>query len=409
MQLVSGSMLWSNINKVPCMYPYLKEDINCEVLVLGGGITGAITAYYFTEAGINTTLVEKNIIGYSSTRASTAILQYEIDIDLVGLSAMIGESEAVKAFKITEKGLDDMQNIINNLEDNCDFTLKECLYYTDNPSDVNYLNKEFKFRKENGFKVEFLDKKQAKELFSFPIEGGIFSKSGGGYIDPYRLTHALISKSIYRGLNAYENTEITSIYPNNDYVILETSNNFVIKAKKVIIATGYDAREYFDKKVVDLYRTFTIVTKPVKDFTGWHNTCLIRDNKNPYTYLRITGDNRIIIGGEDEKIGKENSKMSNLIKKDPLCQMKYDILENKLRTCFPNIKDIEIEYKFNGIFGITKDGLPNIGEYNLMPNCYFSLNYGSNGILYSIIGGQLLRDLYLGNRREELNLFRLDR
>jgi glycine/D-amino acid oxidase-like deaminating enzyme len=409
MKVVSGDMLWSNVNKVANKYTYLSDDIECDVLIIGAGITGAIAAYYFSQASVNTVIVDKNIVGYGSTRASTSILQYEIDTDLIELRSMIGEENAVKSFKLCEKAVYDIKEIINTLDDSCDFSLKECFYYATKSSQVSPLKKEFDLRKKHGFNVEFLDKQSAKERFSFPVEGGIYSKSGAAQIDPYRFTHALISKSIKNGLTVFENTEIVNVCPQNDHVVLNTNNDNKIKAKKVIIAVGYESNQYIKEKIVSLYRTFTLVTKPVKNFEGWYNQCIIRDNNDPYIYFRTTGDNRIIVGGEDEKIGKINSKMSNLTNDDLASNIKYNILEKKLRSYFPNINDIEIEYKFSGLFGVTKDELPYIGEYKDMPNCFFSLGYGANGILYSILGGQLLRDLYFGINKPELHLFRFNR
>ena len=74
MNLVSGNMLWTKINKIPNKYTYLSEDIKCDVLIIGAGITGAICAHYFTMAGVDTAIVDKNIVGYGSTSASTSIL-----------------------------------------------------------------------------------------------------------------------------------------------------------------------------------------------------------------------------------------------------------------------------------------------------------------------------------------------
>lgn len=408
MKLVSGNMLWTSIDNIPNKYSYLSDNIECDILIIGAGISGAIASHYITQEGFNTVMVDKNIVGYGSTRASTSILQYEIDTDLYGLASMIREKDAVRCFKLCEKAVYDIEEIVNNLGDDCDFSLKECFYYATNPSRISPLKKEFNIRKKHGFDVEFLDKESAKERFSFPTQGGIYSKSGGAQINPYRFTHALISKSIEKGLKVFENTEIINIYPSPDYVLLETKNNFKIKAKKVIITTGYEGRKYIKEKIVNLLRTFTIATKPVKNFSGWHNQCIIRDNNDPYIYIRNTGDNRIIIGGLDEKVGGINSKMANL-SNDDFSNKKYDMLFNKLKSFFPNINDIEIQYKFNGLFGVTKDGLPYIGEYKDFPNCYFSLGYGSNGILYCILGGQLLKDLLIDNYNPDLELFRFNR
>ncbi|MBS4539528.1 FAD-binding oxidoreductase [Clostridium sp. D2Q-11] len=408
MKLISGDILWSSINEVPKQYPSLVRDIECDVLIIGGGVTGALASYYLSENTFDVVVVEKNIVGYGSTRASTSILQYEVDTDLYGLSHMIGEKKAVAAFKLCEQGVYDIENIISNLGDNCDFRLNECLYYTQNSSKVSYMKKEYELRKKHGFSVEFLENKNEVQGITVPIHAGIYSYKGSAEIDPYRFTHSLISKAIERGVKVYENTEVKKIKPNFDNVVVETINNFKIKAKKVIIASGYESIEYFNKKLANMFRTFTIVTKPINKLQEMQSITM-RDDKDAYTYIRTTGDNRIIIGGDDEKIGKETSNMANLSNDDKASEVKYNILYEKLKKFYPQFSNMEIDYKFSGIFAVTKDGLPHIGEKKDMPNCYFIMSYGSNGILYSTIGAKLLTDLFSGNKRKELEIFRYDR
>lgn len=409
MDLVSGDRLWIKECPILHKYPYLSENIECDVAIIGAGVIGAICAYYLTEAGINTVIVDKNIIGYGSTSASTSILEYEVDYDLIELKSKIGFDYGIRIFKLCEQSVYDIEEIINALDDKCGFSLRPCFYYSEKKSDVDQLKKEYELRKEQGFDVEYIDRSRGRELFSFPLEGGIYSHRGAGELDPYRFAHALLKYSTTKGLKVYENTGVTGIEHNNGYASIETDKNRFIKAKKIIDATGYEGRNNVPEKTVNLNRSYTIVTKPIEDFKGWHERCLIRDFENPYTYLRTTSDNRIIIGGEDTKIGGRKSKMADLRQVDGAVNEKYALLEKRLHRMFPNINNKEIEYQFNGIFGETGDGLPYIGEHPDVSNTYFSLCYGSNGILYGIIAAKLLRDLYLGRSSEDLHMFRFGR
>ena len=409
MKLVTGNMLWTSKREIPKKYTYLSNDITCDVAIIGGGVTGAICAYYLSNEGIDTVVLEKNIIGYGSTRASTSILQYEIDTDLTTLKAMIGEEDAVRCFKLCEKAVYDIENMVKDLEDDCEFRLKDCFYYTENRGRYNSLKEEFNLRKKHGFSVEFIDKMKGEEKFSFPMEAGIYSTKGSAEINPYKFTHGLMNKSTEKGARVYEATEVINIENNNDGITLITKNNFKVKAKKVIIATGYEALNYFNEEISTVYRTFTITTTPLLHKEGWHNSCIIRDTNNPYYYVRSTADNRMILGGEDIKIEKRRSKVANLKDPDPISSKKYNLLEKRLKYLFPKIKDYDIEFKFNGLFAVTDDGLPYIGEYAKMQNSYFNLGYGANGILYNILGGQLLKGLVLGSKSKDLDLFKFDR
>lgn len=407
--LVTGDAYWTRINPIQNKYTYLSDDMECDVLIIGGGITGALCAYYFTKAGINTALVDKNIIGYGSTSASTSILQYEIDNNLIGLKGLIGIENAVLCFRLCEKIVYDIQDAVNELKDDCGFKLRECLYYSHKASDVDMLKKEFELRRNYGFDVDFIDGNIAESMFSFPLKGGILSKSGAGEIDPYRFTHKLLEYSHNKGLQIYENTEIAGIINSGSHVTAVTKNKFKVKARKMIFCAGFESVNYIKKNIVNFSRSFTVVTKPVDSFKGWHNRCIIRNNEDNYTYLRSTGEGRILIGGEDEGIGGIRSKMSRISQDSPASTNKYKILIDRLKSMFPDINGIEAEYTFSGLFGETKDSLPYIGEYKRMPNCYFCLGYGSNGILYAAMGAQMLRDLYLDSAPPELELFSFER
>lgn len=410
MKLISGDTLWTKINKIPNKYSYLDTSIDCDVLIIGAGITGALCSYYFSQAGVDTVIVDKNIIGYGSTSASTSILQYEIDTNILGLQSMIGLENAIRAFKLCESAVYEIGNIIDGLYDKCGFSFRDCLYYTNLDYEIKMLKKECELRKQNGFDVDFYEGENAANKFKIKdIKAAIYSKKGAGEIDPYRFSHALIAASIKNGLRVFENTNVCNIDTNNNGLSVATNNGFKINAKKVVIAKGFEARRYIEDNIVKLSRSFTIATKPIDEFCGWYNRCIIRDTSDTYTYIRTTLDNRIIIGGEDIDVGGDRSSIANLLNDDKAALQKYDILENKLREFFYDIPDLEVEYRFSGIFGDTKDGLPYIGEYSKIPNCYFCLGYGSNGILYAQIGAKLLCDFYLGKEALDLKLFKFER
>ena len=252
----------------------------------------------------------------------------------------------------------------------------------------------------NGFDVEYLDANNNK--FGFDLKAGILSKNGGAEIDPYKFTHELLNVSQNKGLKVYENTEVIDLKYNNDYIEVITEFGQVVKAKKVIVATGYNTKLFTNRNFATKSTTFNIATKPVENFDGWFNNTLIRDNCDPYNYLRTTTDNRIIIGGEDVDFIPD-------IFDEKLANEKYDILENRLKSMFPNIKNIEIDYKYCGTFASTLDNLGFIGEDPKRNNLWYNLGYGANGILFAILGGMMLSKLYYKEIYKDMRLFKVDR
>ena len=205
--------------------------------------------------------------------------------------------------------------------------------YTAKKDEINAIKIEYDYRKNNNFDVEYINEDNNK--FSFDLKAGILSKNGGAEIDPYKFTHKLLNISQNNGLKVYENKEVIDLKYYKDYIEVITEFGNIVKAKKVIVATGYNTKLFTNRNFATKTTTFNIATKPVKNFDGWYEKVLIRDNCDPYNYLRTTSDNRIIIGGEDVDFVPD-------IFDEKLANKKYDILENRLKHMFKNIKDIEV-------------------------------------------------------------------
>jgi glycine/D-amino acid oxidase-like deaminating enzyme len=75
---------------------------------------------------------------------------------------------------------------------------------------------------------------------------------------------------------------------------------------------------------------------------------------------------------------------------------------------FPAI-ELEVAFRWAGTFGETKDGLPYIGQIRQMPHCHFALGFGGNGIIYSIIAAEIIRDALLQRPNRNARLFGFDR
>ena len=389
-----------HINKDKVQYPYLTKDIDTDVCIIGGGITGAITSYYFSRENINCVLLEKRRIAHLSTSITTSLLQYELDDNLSDLKEYTNLEDVIRSYNLGLIALDEIDKFIKEYGNNCNYKKRDTLLYTAKKDEINAMKIEYDYRKNNNFDVEYINEENNK--FSFDLKAGILSKNGGAEIDPYKFTHEMLKVSQNNGLRVYENTEVIDLKYHKEYIEVITEFGNIVKAKKVIVATGYNTKLFTDRNFATKTTTFNIATKPIKNFNGWYEKVLIRDNSDPYNYLRTTFDNRIIIGGEDVDFIPD-------IFDENLANKKYDILENRLKSMFSNIKDIEIDYKYCGTFASTLDNLGFIGEDTKHNNLWYNLGYGANGILFAILGGMMLSKLYHGERDKDMKLFKVDR
>ena len=399
MDLKSGMPFWLIKDGLMFNYPKLENDLEVEVVILGGGISGALSAFYLTRAGIDCAVIDARSIGLGSTCASTSLLQYEIDVPLCELQHKVGFKNAVRSYELCAQSILKLQEIANdiNLED---FQLKNSLYYATSKKDISFLEEEYKIRKENGFAVSLLDEAAIKNQFGFKARAAILSEIGA-QTDAYAFAHKLHQFNIKKACCVFDRTNVSKIKHNKDAVQLVANDKHLVKAKKLVYATGYEAINYLNRKIVDLRSTYAIISGSDSIDKGiWKDDVLIWNTDDPYLYMR-TSNGRIIVGGRDEKF-------YNPRKRDKLLGQKAKTLKKDFNKIFPEI-EFNTDYCWTGTFGSTKDGLPFIGPYKLLPNSYFALGFGGNGITFSLIAAEIITDLILGKENADAKIFEFER
>ena len=399
MNLRSGYPFWLAKNGLPFDYPRLERSVRADVVVLGGGISGALVAYHLVNAGVNCLIADARTIGLGSTCSSTSLLQYEIDTPLCRLKEMIGLKDAERAYRLCGDAIIKLGKIADRIRFP-DFEFKKSLYYAAYKKDTPFLQEEFNARKQAGFELDYLDAAAMKQ-FGLAVPAAILSAIGA-QTNAYTFTHALMQVMQKKGVPIYDRTAIQKIVHHKNEVTLTTDKGFIIKAKKLVYATGYEAIKYIDQKIVDLHCTFACTSEQANEKEKfWKDDVLIWNTDNPYLYMRSTRDRRILIGGRDEDF-------YNPAKRDALLTRKIKQLVKDFKKVFPQIH-FEPEFSWAGTFGTTKDGLPIIGNYKKLPNSLFALGFGGNGITFSLIAAEMLTAVITGKKNKDDHIFSFDR
>ena len=185
-------------------------------------------------------------------------------------------------------------------------------------------------------------------------------------------------------------------------VKLTTKEGHTINARKLVYASGYESIKYINKKIVDLKSTFAVCSEQEKNKeVPFKNKTMLWNTADPYLYLRTTADNRILIGGRDEKF-------YNTDKRDMVLHAKVKDLVKDFTELCPDIT-FKPEFSRCGTFGATKDGLPFIGEYAKLPNSYFASGFCGHGITFSLIAAEILKDLIFGKKNIHQQMFSSNR
>lgn len=400
MNLTTGYPFSLINNGLPAVYPKLEQSIKTDVAIIGGGISGALTAHYLINAGVGCIVVDSRTIGLGSTCASTSLLQYELDKPLSELANQIGLPSATRAYLLCSESIDTLQKITEKIKFS-QFKKQKSLFFAAYKKDIKLIEKEFAYRKAAGFKVELLNEKDIKKQFGFESPAAILSAQAGT-TDAYMLTHALLKAGKKKGLEIYDRTVIEKIKYKRKGVSLITAKGHTITARHIVNATGYEITEFIDKKIVELNSTYAIASENLSaNEKIWDSNTLLWNTANPYLYMRLTNDNRIIVGGRDEEFYSPK-KRDNLIRK------KSTLLKEDFSKLFPAVNFIP-EFSWTGTFGSTKDALPYIGAYSKTPHTYYALGFGGNGITFSVIAAEIIRDMIIGKLNDNAALFGFDR
>ena len=388
---------WLNKNKITNVYPYLSKNMECDVIIVGGGICGAITSYFLAKDGFKVAVIEKNIIGYKNTSLSSACITDFVDDLYIKNSKDTKDNIRRKIF--------DMKKRANALLDEIlvDIQKQEYLKKTDYTILNNKMFQKGLFRSEANIREDLGEKAELLEDIDYMnTHCAVNVKGGSRMIDAYDFTSKIFEYiSSFPNVYIFENTKLKNINANYDYVEITTQNDFKIKASSLILTTGIDSFALSKIPNIEVYRRFSIVTN-----TNLNKRMCIKLLNDIPIYIRNDERGNMIVSGIDTKyIAKmENEKYIDMLKKDNARR-----LVSVISKLFPKTEISKEIGMYSGNIYVTKDNMPIIGEIEDIPNTYINLGVGSSSISQMLIGADILKDAIKGYYKKEMNLFKLTR
>ena len=383
MDLKSGYPWWAVSNGLMHAFPRAQGDLRCDVAIVGGGITGALIAREFAEHGHDVVVIEQRDIAWGSTAASTALLQYEIDTHLVDLSARLGEADALLAYRACVAAVEELEALLVRLG-KVGFRRSDSLYFASRRRHLRGLLREYRARARHGFDVEWLQEGDVRERFGFEAPGAILTRPAAG-VDPYRFAMRLLQRLEKAGTRVFDRTRVEAIEPRSRDVLLRTDAGARVTARHVVLAAGYAAQQWLPVRVARNRSSYAAISDPLDPgVLDVFRTTMAWETARPYLYFRITPDNRLLVGGEDDAVDIP-------MLRDRRVPKKAAKLLARMGAMFPGAAIVPA-FSWGGTFAETADGLPFFGPHAATgPRIHYAMAYGGNGITYSMLGAGVLR------------------
>ncbi|WP_372015737.1 NAD(P)/FAD-dependent oxidoreductase [Pseudoxanthomonas sp. 10H] len=401
MDLKSGYPFWAIRGGLAAPLPPIASDIDCDVAVVGGGITGALIADELAAHGHAVAVLEKRDIGWGSTSASTALLQYEIDTHLVDLARRHGEDQAALAYRACVEAIGWLRERAAPL---AGVAFRPCrsLYYASRRRHVRDLREEFAARARHGIDVEWWDARSIEDAYGFSAPAAILSRQAA-QVDPYRMAQALLRRLQRGGAVVHDHEEVEAMQATSRRVLLRTASGFQVRAGHVVLACGYEGQRWLRRRVARNRSSYALVSDPLPPGAlPALADSLLWETARPYLYLRTTPDHRLLVGGEDDAVDIP-------ARRDARVAGKAAKLLERARKMFPQLP-LRPAFAWGGTFAETRDGLPWFGAHPQWgPRVLFAMAYGGNGITYSALGADLLRAVVERRRHPLRALFAFER
>src|SRR5688572_30295355 len=134
-------------------YPVLRGHLDVDVVIAGGGMTGALVATVFASAGISVAVLEASRVGLGSTVASTALLLKEPDLGLGELGRRYGARRARRIWELSAEATREFAETVRRLGIVCDLEERDSIFYTLRREALARLRAEHRRRRLAGFQA----------------------------------------------------------------------------------------------------------------------------------------------------------------------------------------------------------------------------------------------------------------
>ncbi len=382
----------------PLIHEKLLHDIQTDILIVGGGISGLTCAYLLTKAGYRVVLVEDGFLGSGETGRTTAHLTCALDDRYYHLETLYGTEKARLAANSHMAAIQWIDNTIQRENIDCDFRRVNGYLLLSETDHKENLEKEYISTKNIGLITSML---MHTPYITDKKENGCILFPDQAQFHIMKYLKGLARAIIDSGGRIYTETKAENITSEG-----ATANGFKIQATHIIVATNTPINDFVTMHTKQWpYRTYVIGAKVPKNkypYSLWWDT---GDKKSkwvtaPYHYVRLeeldSEYDLLISGGEDHRTGQADDE--NISERE-----RYQKLINWTKEKFPEMQ--EVIYRWSGQVMEPIDSLAYIGRNPGDDNIYIITGDSGNGMTHGTLGGLIISDIIAGRKNPWEDLY----
>ncbi len=372
-------------------YKKLENNIECDVCVIGGGITGISCAYYLSKNNFNTVVLERDRIASKTTGHTTAKITSQHDLFYNYLLMSKGEDFAKKYYRSNEQAINEIENIVKKEKIECNFKRVNSYVYTNDINEVDNIKKEVEAVKSIDGDCSYVTEVE----IPIKIKGAIKFPNQAKF-NPIKYINGLCDVIEKNNGKIYEHTKVIEYKKDDDIfkVLVETNQeNYIVQSKYLVVATRYPIFNVPGYHFIKMYQeiSYAVASKMPKDLKIDDMYICVEKPVISIRTAKYNNEDYLLVIGNNHKTGE------NINTKE-----RYKILEDTAKELTKN----KVDYKWNTEDCIGLDKIPYIGKYsNMTENMYVATGYKKWGMTSSNIAANIIADLIMGKDNEYLEIY----
>ncbi len=350
--------------------PACTGDEKTDVLIIGGGIAGLLSAYRLKQAGVECLVLEADRIGGGITANTTAKITSQHGFCYHKLLEKYDEDTVRLYFRANQAALEEYRHMAENIP--CDFEKKDNFVYS--LSDPMIPERELDALSRLGIPGELAE--------NLPLP---MATAGAVRFREQAQFHPLkFLAGIAGDLNIREHTKVLKIRKGS--VITDRG---IIRAEKILVATHFPILNhrglYFMKQYQS--RSYVLALEGAQQLEGMY-----LDGSGQGLSFRNYG-NTLLLGGGSHRTGKASKG--------------WEPLSVFAKAHYPAAGEVA---RWAAQDCMTLDGIPYIGRYSpRTPWLYVATGFNKWGMTGAMVSSMILRDLILDRENRFAPVFRPDR
>lgn len=343
----------------------LTNDICADVVIVGGGAAGLSAALHFIGKGLKVVVLERNICGGSSSGKSAGFLTPDSELELSQLIRRFGPQGAKDLWSVPTTGISIMKETVERHSIACDFQVQDSLFLGIGDSGLDAINEEMESRKQLGFDQTLYSKSDLHSVIGSSQYSAAVRYTNTYGIDALMYCQGVKKVLLEHGINIYEASEVLSLTDHcvRTHLGSVTADQIIFCIDKIEPTLSHYANNIFHAQ------TFLSISEPLNDamirsvfpdqpFQCWDSTLV-------YSYYRLTGDNRILLGGGD--------MLTTFSKNDVHSPRVINNVIDNFKKFFPQVSDLKFIQYWPGRIDTTRDLLPTILKDEKAPWVHYVL------------------------------------